>query len=203
MGNHSCRCRLRYLVAGTLLENADASLALRAFRSFLFVRCAALLDGNAGARTPVASGRRSHCRPSTCNSRAVSRRSSSYLHIHALHFVWHGVSYSALVVVCSVHFIIHCGDGDSSPYRRTIARVTFRRTVHRIQAARSGVHSLSQVERFPPIPFIRGLPSNRVAASTNSFNPFFSRSSNVRNFTCRRFFPVPSSRLSRSSSEVP
>jgi protein-S-isoprenylcysteine O-methyltransferase Ste14 len=50
---------------------------------------------------------------------------------------------------------------------------------------------------------MRGFPTNCAAANTNSFNPFFSRSSTVRIFTWRRFFPVPSSNRSGSSSEVP
>ncbi len=56
---------------------------------------------------------------------------------------------------------------------------------------------------FPLAPFIRGFPFKRAAASTSFFNPFFSKSSMVRSFTCRMFFPVPSNEPSVSSSEVP
>ena len=183
MGNHSCRSGVRYRVAGALLGNAAAALALGALHHFPDVRRASFLDRSACARAAVASRRGPHRRPSTGDRRAVSLRSSSYLLIHAMHSVRHGSSSGALVVIRSVHPIFHCRHGDSSAYRREIAGSPFRRAVHRIQAPRSGLYSLSQVARFPLIPFIRGFPSRRAAASTSSLNPFFPRSSTVRNFT--------------------
>ena len=118
MGNYSCRCRLRDLVAGTLLGNAVAALALSAFHNLFLASRASLLDRDALARPPMESGCRSHSRPSTRNGRAISRPPTSYLHVYALHFVRHGISFDTLVVVRSVPSIFHRGHRDSSPYRR-------------------------------------------------------------------------------------
>src|SRR5712675_106758 len=55
---------------------------------------------------------------------------------------------------------------------------------------------------FPRIPGIGAPPSNCDAATISSCNPFLCKSSEVRNFTCRMFFPEPSSKPSGSGSDV-
>jgi hypothetical protein len=148
LGNYSRRSGLCDLVAGALLGDAAAALARCVKRNFLCVRRAAFLNGSARPRQAVARGRRPHRRSSTGDSWAVSRRAPSHLPIHAVHSVRHGISFRALVVVRSVSSIFRCRDGDSRPHRGEIAGGTFRRTVRRIQAARSGLHSVSPVARF-------------------------------------------------------
>jgi hypothetical protein len=147
MGNHSRRSRLRYFVAGALLGNADTALAFGALHNFLCVRRPSFMDRSARSRAAMACGRGPHCRPSTGNNRAVSLRSSSHLRVYAVHFVRHGISFGALVVIHSVDSVFHCRYGNWSAHRREITRVSFRRAVRRIQAPRSGLYSVSQVVR--------------------------------------------------------
>jgi len=53
------------------------------------------------------------------------------------------------------------------------------------------------------IPSIGSLLFIFAAATINFFNAGLFKSSAVRSFTCRKFFPVPSSNSSGSGSDVP